>query len=271
MTRQSTCRPLAIVICIALYVVSSSVGVLGQARGSRSSPKARSTTAEELLEALRKRRPANEVILPQSASQLGNIVSKLLPEGSAMVDRAGAITADDPWWMFTPADGGKPIRLLPNLTLETMVRMAEASETPLLFAVSGELMVFDGANYLLVRSAPRAKTSIQEKKAVPKLMGNDGDNPDPMPAAPRYGRADPPSRPSPPPAGPAGGRAAARPRTLLRRARARGQGPPRAGDRPGATRSDRNVWTAAESGKAQLRVQPRRPERWSRRPPPPAS
>lgn len=185
MTRQSTCRPLAIATCAAFSMLSFAVEASAQTRRSRGSPEAGSTTAEELLEALRKRRPANEVIPPQSASRMGKVAAKLLPEGSAMIDRAGAITLDDPWWMFTPADGGKPIRLLPNLTLETMVRMSEASETSLLFAVSGELMVFDEANYLLVRSAPRAQASFQEQKASPMSPGSkerSGDNPDQKPA-----------------------------------------------------------------------------------------
>lgn len=178
MTRQLTYRPFAIATCAALSLFSFSTGAVGQSSGRGSAPKARQTTAEELLEALRSQRPANEVIPPQSASQMGETAPKLLPEGSVVVDRTGAIMRDGRWWVFTPTDGGNPIRLLPNLTLETIVRMAEASETSLSFAVSGELMVFDGANYLLVRSAPRAKTSVTSSPPD----GRDGDMATPKPA-----------------------------------------------------------------------------------------
>jgi hypothetical protein len=68
---------------------------------------------------------------------------------------------------------------LPNLTLETMVRMAKSSESPLRFAVSGDLMLFEGANYLLVRSAPRAKVPVEGTKDPTRdVNGKRGSTPD---------------------------------------------------------------------------------------------
>ncbi len=133
----------------------------------------RPTTAEELLETLRSRRPANEVIPPQSTTPTDKIEAKLLPEGSVVVDRAGAITSVDQWWTFTSADGETKLRLLPNLTLETMVLMTRASKSQLYFSVSGELMVFEDANYLLVRSAPRAKATPQATITAPESLDAD--------------------------------------------------------------------------------------------------
>lgn len=162
MARQSTYRPLTITASLTLCLSPCPVAAFGQTRGSTTAE--RSTTAEELLEALRKHRPTNEVILPESASQMGQNAPKLLPEGTAVVDRAGSVTRDGAWWVFTSADNADPIRLLPNLMLEAIVRMVETAETSLQFAVSGDLMLFEGANYLLVRSSPRAKVPVGEAK-----------------------------------------------------------------------------------------------------------
>ena len=143
--------------------VSPAVGV--QIRGKGTSPPQHSSTAEELLETLRKRRPLNEVIPPESASRMEALPSKLLPEGTIIVERTGTITLQDPWWVFSPVADGEPTRVLPNLMLETMVRMVRASKTPLLFVISGEMTVFEDANYLLIRSTSR---STEEAATSPR-------------------------------------------------------------------------------------------------------
>jgi hypothetical protein len=46
-----------------------------------------------------------------------------------------------------------PIKLLPNKSLEFMVRTSERESIGLVFLVSGEATVFQGENYLLSRVA----------------------------------------------------------------------------------------------------------------------
>jgi len=163
MYRQSLGLSIAMATCISLQVMPVCAGQTSD----RSSTTEQPTTAEELLEALRNRRPANDVIPPHSANHTDHDEIKLLPEGSVVIDRPGEIAITDEWWMFTSTDGETKLRLLPNLTLETMVLMTQAAEAPLRFSISGELMVFEGVNYLLVRSAPRARALPQEKKTQP--------------------------------------------------------------------------------------------------------
>ena len=117
-------------------------------------------TAEELLKALQRHRPANEVIPPaSSAENVGQPVQRMLwPEGSAVVNRAGWLTERGPWsrFVFDPSDGEPPIRLLPNAGLEVMTRTAAGSGAPVKFVVSGEMTVFEDENYLLVRVVRRS-------------------------------------------------------------------------------------------------------------------
>lgn len=117
-------------------------------------------TAEELLKALQRYRPANEVIPPaSSAENVGQPAQRMLwPEGSAVVNRAGWLIEHRSWsrFVFAPPDGEPPIRLLPNAGLEVMTRTAAGSQSPVKFAVSGEMTVFEGENYLLVRVVRRS-------------------------------------------------------------------------------------------------------------------
>ncbi len=117
-------------------------------------------TGEELLKALRRRRPISEVILPASASEPGAEKQRptLLPEGSAVVDRVGLLARDGVWWTLVSdqAEGERPTKLLPNASLEVMVRTAGGTASPLKFVVSGEMSVFGGENYMLVRVVRRS-------------------------------------------------------------------------------------------------------------------
>ncbi len=120
-------------------------------------------TAEELLEALQRERPVNEVIPPASAAtgDWPRPERALWPEGWSMVNRTGYLVRDGRWWTFAfdPDDGTGPIKVLPNATLEVMVRIVSAAESPVTFMLSGEMTVFQGANYLLARVAMRAARS----------------------------------------------------------------------------------------------------------------
>jgi hypothetical protein len=164
-------RPLALALIFA--VCSSASPVLAQpSKADRDSDRAeRIRRAERLLEELRRRRPEPEVIPPASSIGREPAAPKplLLPEGTAVVDRTGSIRLDGEWWVFdldpqpavapispSPTLQATELKLLPNSTLEAMVRMARAAAGPMKFKISGELTVFQGENYLLPRSAVRA-------------------------------------------------------------------------------------------------------------------
>ena len=118
------------------------------------------TTAEDVLKALQKRRPPNEVIEPASIIARGGAPVKqpLWPEGVAMVSRSGRLMKEGDWWTFVPEDGDEgPLKLLPDATLEGMVRSTVGADSPLRFVVSGEFTVFKGENYLLPRFATRSR------------------------------------------------------------------------------------------------------------------
>ncbi len=125
-----------------------------------------SPTAEDMLKALRRSRPINEVIVPESGlwSGDGSPRRKLWPEGWAVVDRSGRLTRDKKdkkWWAFVfhPDEGDRPIRLIPNANLEVLVRTAVHDTNPVNFVISGQATVYEDRNYLLVRSVMRDRTT----------------------------------------------------------------------------------------------------------------
>ena len=135
------------------------------------------STAEELLRALQRQRPVNRVIPPASRSEGDRqpVRRPLLPEGSTMVSRSGWLRRDAHWWtfVFDPADGEPPTKLLPNAKLEVMVRTAGGSAGPVKFIMSGDVTVFMNENYLLVRDARRllgAHPSPKHKSGVSKQV-----------------------------------------------------------------------------------------------------
>jgi len=129
-----------------------------------------SPTAEDMLKALRRSRPVNEVIVPESGvwSGDGSPRRKLWPEDWALVDRTGHLTRDDKWWAFAfdPDDGDPPTRLIPNANLEVMVRTALHATNPVRFVISGQTTVFDNRNYLLVRSVMRDRETLEPSPPV---------------------------------------------------------------------------------------------------------
>lgn len=118
------------------------------------------STAENVLRALQKSRPLNEPIPPASAENRPTPDPRelLWPEGARLVSRMGQLAYDEPWWTFEPIDseGWPPLKLLPDATLEIMVRSSVDDRGPRGFVVSGEMSVFGNENYLLPRVAMRA-------------------------------------------------------------------------------------------------------------------
>jgi len=149
--------------------LASSVLVLGliavpaaaqDAASDDQTPEAQaSPTAEELLKALRKDRAGREIIPPGSgpwdAAQAHG--KNLWPEGWALVDVGGHLERDGSWWVFAPDSDRdmQKVRLLPNATLEVLVRTATNAPSPIRFIVSGRTTVFHQRNYLLLQSVAR--------------------------------------------------------------------------------------------------------------------
>jgi len=135
--------------------------------GARREEPKRRPTAEAVLDALRKSRPANQVVPPASSPSGVHARALLLPEGTSVLEQEGTIARQDAWWFFQPADLEQAaLRLLPNATLEAMVRMVQHGSPSQRFVVSGELVVFRDHNYLLAREVIRG-TPPQEQSTPP--------------------------------------------------------------------------------------------------------
>ncbi|UCE62280.1 MAG: hypothetical protein JSU63_11315 [Phycisphaerales bacterium] len=135
-------------------------------------------TAEDVLEALQTRRPLN-VVIPPASLRFGAQTKKpavLYPEGWALVSRRGRPVQDSARWVFVldEADGPSRLGLLPNATMEGMIRSSLGATSPLSFVVSGELTVFQGENYLLPRLAMRSEVRPEESIRADKTDRRDG-------------------------------------------------------------------------------------------------
>lgn len=143
----------------------------GDAKPDKAQP-----TAEEVLARMRREKPTNEALPPLSKQEEVDSVRSvaarqdLLPEGSPLSNRPGRlIKPDDCWWTFVLESDHKDrpeprLRLLPCSRLEQMVRAVENASTDIVFVVTGEVTVFDGENYLLVRVARRRTDTGNLKK-----------------------------------------------------------------------------------------------------------
>ena len=131
----------------------------------------RHPTAEELLKELHRERPVRDWIRPANASQEGRRPSPpdLLPEGTNVVSQTGRLVRQDHWWAlaFEPGDEQPATKLLPNTSLEVMVRTFVNSPSSVKFTVSGEMTVFEDENYLLVRHARRSTSPPRQTAARP--------------------------------------------------------------------------------------------------------
>lgn len=126
----------------------------------KPAPKKSSTAPEDYLRALRQARPSGDVVRPGSEADAGRTAGDdqkklLLPEGATWVDERGELVRDGDWWVFQSDVKGRSVRLLPNANLESMVRSFRGATSTSRFTVSGELTVFGGQSYLVVRSVTR--------------------------------------------------------------------------------------------------------------------
>lgn len=172
---RSNCRFLSFwscCACMAVFVLTAGRAAVGQdalgehelqGTAEQTETSLASPTAEDMLKALRRSRPMNAVIVPESGvwSGDGSPRRKLWPEGWAVVDRSGRLTRDREWWAFAfyPDEGDLPIRLIPNANLEVLVRTAVHATNPVNFVISGQATVYKDRNYLLVRSVMRDRTT----------------------------------------------------------------------------------------------------------------
>jgi len=172
----STWSCLALGVCVALCLHQKARGQEtpqdtdartgeAQAETDDADSSQHTPTAEDMLKSLRRSRPLNEVIVPESGvwSGDGSPQRKLWPEGWAIVERSGHLTRDEEWWAFafTGDEDTPKMRLLPNANLEVMVRTAVHATTPIEFIISGQTTVYDNRNYLLVRSVMRDNTAAE--------------------------------------------------------------------------------------------------------------
>jgi hypothetical protein len=118
-------------------------------------------TADDLLRELQRRRPANEPIPPASAAggEFPPHEPKLWPEGWTVVDVVGRLSRSGSWWTLLGESSrfAGPIKLLPDSSLEVMVRTATAAAVEVPFIIAGDMTVYAGENYLLVRDVRRAR------------------------------------------------------------------------------------------------------------------
>lgn len=125
-------------------------------------------TADDLLRELQRRRPANEVIPPASSAggEFPRAEPKLWPDGWTVVDVAGRLARGGAWWTFVgdSARFSRPVKLLPNASLEVMVRTATHAPSEVPFIVAGEMTVYHGENYLLVRAVRRSRAAMEAAK-----------------------------------------------------------------------------------------------------------
>lgn len=124
-------------------------------------------TAEQILEEILRRRPQKPAVQPvEEAGETGpsGATGPAWPDGWQLISRAGRLVRDGNDWLLAfegdhPDHPEPPIKLLPNLKLEAMVRETRASDVPPIYVVSGEVTLFFNENYLLVRMAMRRPDS----------------------------------------------------------------------------------------------------------------
>ncbi|MBX3395536.1 MAG: hypothetical protein KF841_09220 [Phycisphaerae bacterium] len=139
------------------------------ASGADPEPR-REPSATEILRQLQEasRRDAKAVVRPGVEGERprpidtppGNAISppesKLLPDGTRLVDRPGRMSREGEQWVYSFESRGqgapeRPIRLLPNRLLEDMEMYSENGTKPVVFIVSGEITEYRGVNFLLVQ------------------------------------------------------------------------------------------------------------------------
>lgn len=127
--------------------------------------------AQRMLESLQRARSEPGIIPPASAAvTLPSSTRKpLWTEGTAVVERTGTLTHEVGWWILRWADNtaDPPVKLLPNLTLEQMIRAAEGFNGPVRFSVSGEMTAYQSENFLLPTFATRFSDPLPSTPTEP--------------------------------------------------------------------------------------------------------
>ena len=138
-------------------------------------------TADEIIREFQKERPTAVPVLPtgeedelhlrseDDEEQNGRKSRPLLPDGCMIFDRAGRIAQEGDDWLFIFESDNEsyaepPMQLLPNQTLERMVRESQGGLASVVFIVSGEITEFRGENYLLPRKVLRRRELGNLKK-----------------------------------------------------------------------------------------------------------
>lgn len=144
---------------------------------SQSSPEqsepqpAGKVSAEDLLKAFQKERPTQVPIEPSEVHSDEALETPagsgqgedLLPDGFFLVDRAGRVSKEGQWYVFSfegynESHPEPPLKLLPNQLLERMLIESEDATNSVVFVASGEVTVFRGENYLLLRKLLRRRS-----------------------------------------------------------------------------------------------------------------
>jgi len=118
-------------------------------------------STEDVLSALQGQRSGQTSLQDEmhSTAESASTGQSALLEGSLIVRRSGRMMRDGTRWAFhfddEQATGLSAIKLLPNQSLEVMVRSAERGASGLVYIVSGETTHFDSESFLLVRGVTR--------------------------------------------------------------------------------------------------------------------
>ncbi len=147
------------------------------------------STAEEILRTLQRIRPQGELIRSARMLQRGEVKTKkkLYPEGARLISQIGHIRKESKWWHFEFEEDGQPIslKMLPNATLEAVVRSARGHEPSMRFVISGQLTVFQDENYFFPRIATRSVVKpIAAAEPTAKAKAKATPTPSPIPAKP---------------------------------------------------------------------------------------
>lgn len=132
-------------------------------------------TSDDILKAFQRDRPTNAPVRPrmtQDPGSPGDAAGKpgsLLREGESLYDAGARLVREGSWWTVvfesdSPDAPQPPMRVLPNQELERMVMESKSATSEPLFIVSGEVTLFESANYLLIRKALRSRATDNLQK-----------------------------------------------------------------------------------------------------------
>jgi hypothetical protein len=147
---------------------------------TESMPTPRQPSPEDIIRQFQEQRPQVVPVLPtgpedqaarraEPGEESAELRPARLPDGAMLVDRAGRITPEGEWWVFSFESDSEgypepPMKLLPNQALERMVRESGGGLDPVVFVVTGEVTDFRGENFLLPRKVLRKRNLGNLKK-----------------------------------------------------------------------------------------------------------